>query len=93
MNSSNGSGIDSALLAAPFQLNIWLGTFLWATGNVGCLGNFIGIQFSYVSKTGLFDLLILCCTFGFNLFQFCAGDKNSAEGLPNTNRYCLPQYL
>ena len=41
MNSSNGSGIDSALLAAPFQLNIWLGTFLWATGNVGCLGNLL----------------------------------------------------
>ena len=49
MNSSNassnasntGSTIDSALLAAPFQLNIWFGSFLWVTGNIGCLGNLL----------------------------------------------------
>jgi len=31
--------INSALLAAPYQLNIWFGSFLWITGNIGCIGN------------------------------------------------------
>jgi hypothetical protein len=35
------SSINSALLAAPYQLNIWFGSFLWITGNLGCIGNII----------------------------------------------------
>jgi hypothetical protein len=33
--------INGALLAAPYQLNIWFGSFLWITGNFGCFGNMI----------------------------------------------------
>jgi hypothetical protein len=33
--------ISDALLAAPYQLNIWLGTFFWIIGNIGCIGNMI----------------------------------------------------
>lgn len=36
--------VNSDLLAAPYQLNIWLGTFLWITGNIGCIGNMIVFQ-------------------------------------------------
>ncbi len=33
--------INGALLAAPYQLNIWFGSFLWIAGNIGCIGNMI----------------------------------------------------
>ncbi|CAF0815776.1 unnamed protein product [Adineta steineri] len=41
MNSSSSDDISGALLAAPYQLNIWFGLFLWITGNCGCIGNMI----------------------------------------------------
>ena len=41
MNTTTIVPVSSALLVAPYQLNIWLGTFLWITGNVGCIGNMI----------------------------------------------------
>ena len=37
----NASAVNGALLAAPYRLNICLGTFLWTMGNIGCLGNMI----------------------------------------------------
>ncbi|CAF1028250.1 unnamed protein product [Adineta ricciae] len=39
--SNSSSYISDSLKAAPFQLNIWFGSFLWVTGNIGCLGNII----------------------------------------------------
>ncbi len=39
--TSVSSIISSALLAAPYQLNIWFGSFLWITGNLGCIGTMI----------------------------------------------------
>ncbi len=33
--------IDASLLAAPYELNMWFGLFLWVTGNFGCIGNMI----------------------------------------------------
>ncbi len=40
MNTTTNT-ISDALLAAPYQLNIWFGSFLWITGNLGCIGNMI----------------------------------------------------
>jgi hypothetical protein len=40
INSSNTSGISPALLIAPYQLNIYLGAFIFVTGNISCIGNF-----------------------------------------------------
>ncbi len=40
MNTTTSS-ISGALLAAPYQLNIWFGSFLWIAGNIGCIGNMI----------------------------------------------------
>lgn len=37
----NITTISSALLAAPYQLNMWLGSFLWIAGNLGSMGNII----------------------------------------------------
>ncbi len=39
MMNTTTTTINSALLAAPYQLNIWFGSFLWITGNIGCIGN------------------------------------------------------
>ncbi|CAF1400213.1 unnamed protein product [Adineta steineri] len=33
--------VSSALLDAPYQLNIWFGSFLWLLGNFGTIGNVI----------------------------------------------------
>ncbi|CAF3303927.1 unnamed protein product [Rotaria socialis] len=40
MNNTSSS-ISSALMAAPYQLNIWFGIFLWVTGNLGSIGNML----------------------------------------------------
>ncbi|CAF3999567.1 unnamed protein product [Rotaria sp. Silwood1] len=40
MNRSS-SNISHALLAAPYQLNIWFDSFLWMIGNLGWFGNMI----------------------------------------------------
>ncbi|CAF4311978.1 unnamed protein product [Rotaria sp. Silwood2] len=40
MNTTS-SNISSALLAAPYQLNIWFGSFIWLAGNIGCIGNML----------------------------------------------------
>ncbi|CAF2094002.1 unnamed protein product [Rotaria magnacalcarata] len=34
------SSISSALIVAPYQLNIWFGIFLWVTGNLGSIGEY-----------------------------------------------------
>jgi hypothetical protein len=31
--------ISYSLLLAPYELNIYFGSFLWITGNLGCIGN------------------------------------------------------
>ena len=33
------TSVDSSLLMAPFQLNIWLGLFILVTGNISSIGN------------------------------------------------------
>lgn len=38
MTTSNSS---NALLTVPYQLNIWFGSFLWITCNLGSIGNLI----------------------------------------------------
>jgi hypothetical protein len=40
-STSTSSGISDGLLLAPFQLNIWLGLFIFITGNISSIGNFI----------------------------------------------------
>lgn len=40
MNTTTSS-VSSALLAAPYQLNMYIGSFLWVAGNLGCIGNII----------------------------------------------------
>ncbi|CAF0857130.1 unnamed protein product [Adineta steineri] len=40
MNTSSDN-ISNILLVVPYQLNIWFGSFLWITGNIGCIGSMI----------------------------------------------------
>ena len=41
MSATNTTSISSALLIAPYQLNIWFGLFIFVTGNISTIGNFI----------------------------------------------------
>ena len=40
MNTTSSS-VSGILLATPYKLNIYIGSFLWIAGNLGCLGNLI----------------------------------------------------
>ncbi|CAF0916126.1 unnamed protein product [Adineta steineri] len=40
INSSVTTSVDPVLLKVPFQLNIWLGLFIFITGNISTIGNF-----------------------------------------------------
>ncbi|CAF1309675.1 unnamed protein product [Rotaria sordida] len=40
MNTTSNS-VSSALVAAPYQLNMWLGLFILVIGNIGSIGNMI----------------------------------------------------
>ncbi|CAF0741218.1 unnamed protein product [Adineta ricciae] len=40
MNTTSNS-VSEILLATPYKLNVYIGTFLWIAGNFGCLGNLI----------------------------------------------------
>ncbi|CAF1599064.1 unnamed protein product [Rotaria magnacalcarata] len=42
------SSISSALIVAPYQLNIWFGIFLWVTGFYAYFDNYIEIVFTAI---------------------------------------------
>lgn len=39
-NISSSVGISNILLMAPHEINIWLGIFIFITGNISSIGNF-----------------------------------------------------
>jgi hypothetical protein len=41
MDNSTTSDVSYGLKIAPFELNMCFGTFLWITGNFGCINNMI----------------------------------------------------
>ncbi|UJR14406.1 hypothetical protein I4U23_001403 [Adineta vaga] len=67
------NNVSSILLAIPYQLNIYLGSFLWIAGNIGCIGNMIVFRsrtyfqrayaiylfFEAISSFFYFDFLLL----------------------------------
>ncbi|CAF1465520.1 unnamed protein product [Rotaria sordida] len=56
MNATNS--IDNVLLAVPYQLNIWFGSFLWIAGNLGCIGNMI-VFWSRSSRKQAYSIYLL----------------------------------
>ncbi|CAF0815832.1 unnamed protein product [Adineta steineri] len=63
MNTSSDD-ISNILLVVPYQLNIWLDSFLWITGNIGCIAyrqwsNRVYIAYEMVIIIPLFWFLLI----------------------------------
>jgi hypothetical protein len=88
-SSSNGSGISSGLLIAPFQLNIYLGLFIYITGNISSIGNFVVFSSRTFRARACSIYLIAesCCTFVY--FNYVLMTRMIQKGfqLPIINRY------
>ncbi|CAF1140700.1 unnamed protein product [Rotaria sp. Silwood1] len=69
MNTTTNS-ISNALLAAPYQLNIWFGSFLWITGNLGCIGNMIVFRSRSFRKRAYSIYLFSAAVADFHYFNF-----------------------
>lgn len=88
MNNTLNS-ISSALLAAPFQLNIYFGGFLWITGNIGCMGNIIVFRSRTFRKRAYSIYLMTEALSDFIYFNFVLMTRMLQKGyqIPVTARY------
>jgi hypothetical protein len=89
ISSSTGTGISAALLIAPFQLNIYLGAFIFITGNISCIGNFIVFSSRTFRARACSLYLITESIFSFIYFNFVLVTRVIQKGfqLPIINRY------
>jgi hypothetical protein len=87
--SSSGTGISDALLLAPFQLNIYLGIFIFITGNIGCIGNFTVFSSRTFRARACSLYLIAESIFSFIYFNFVLVTRVTQKGFrfPIINRY------
>jgi len=69
MNNTTTS-ISYSLLIAPYQLNIWFGSFLWITGNLGCFGNMIIFRSETFRKRAYSIYLFAAAVGDFHYFNF-----------------------
>jgi hypothetical protein len=92
MNSTTTtSSISSALLAAPYQLNIWFGSFLWIIGNIGCLGNVIVFRSESFRKRAYSIYLFSAAIADFHYFDFVLLTRVLQKGfqIPLMTRYLV----
>jgi len=91
MNSTTtpSSTVSDALLAAPYQLNIYLGTFLWIVGNFGCIGNMIVFLSRSFRNRAYSIYLFSQAMFDFIYFDFVLLTRILQKGfqIPVTNRF------
>jgi hypothetical protein len=69
MNTTT-TAINSALLAAPHQLNIWFGSFIWIMGNIGCIGNMMVFRSRTYRKRAYSIYLFSAAIADFHYFNF-----------------------
>jgi hypothetical protein len=69
MNNTTNS-ISYSLLIAPYQLNIWFGSFLWIIGNIGCIGNMIVFHSRTFRKRAYSIYLFYSAIADFHYFNF-----------------------
>lgn len=83
--------INSSLLIAPFQLNIWLGCFLWIMGNIGCLGNILVFRSRKIRKRAYSIYLLASAFADFHYFNFVLLTRILQKGfqISLVNRYVL----
>jgi hypothetical protein len=93
MNSTKTitSSISSALLAAPYQLNIWFGSFLWIIGNIGFLGNIIVFRSESFRKRAYSIYLFSAAIADFHYFDFVLLTRVLQKGfqIPLMTRYLV----
>jgi hypothetical protein len=89
INSSSVTGISEALLNAPFQLNIYLGAFIFVTGNISCIGNFIVFSSRTFRARACSLYLIAESIFSFIYFNFVLVTRVIQKGfrLPIIDHY------
>jgi hypothetical protein len=91
MNSSNANIISSALLIAPFQLNIYLGAFIFITGNVGSICNMIVYRSRLFRARACAVYLLWEAFINLFYFNFVLLTRMLQQGyqIPVMNRYGL----
>jgi hypothetical protein len=88
-STSTSSGISDGLLLAPFQLNIWLGLFIFITGNISSIGNFIVFTSQTFRNRACSVYLIAESVMTFIYFNYVLVTRIIQKGfqLPIINRY------
>jgi hypothetical protein len=89
INSSNTADISESLLMAPFQLNIYFGIFIFVTGNISCIGNFI-VFTSRTFRARSYSLYLVAESFfSFIYFNFVLVTRVTQKGFryPIINGY------
>ncbi|CAF4024450.1 unnamed protein product [Adineta steineri] len=75
----------------PYQLNIWLGLFLWTTGNIGCIGNMI-VYGSRKSRKQAYSIYLFASAIAdFHYFNFVLLTRiiQDGFGILLINRYTV----
>lgn len=90
MNSST-EWINPSLLNAPYQLNIWLGCFLWIMGNIGCVGNILVFRSRKIRKRAYSIYLLASAVADFHYFNFVLLTRILQKGfqISLVNRYIV----
>jgi hypothetical protein len=85
----NTTSISNALLMAPYQLNIWFGSFLWIMGNLGCMGNMIVFRSRSFRKRAYAIYLFSAAISDFHYFNFVLLTRVLQKGfqIPLMTRY------
>src|SRR5215831_4488952 len=90
MNNTTNS-ISYSLLIAPYQLNIWFGSFLWIMGNIGCIGNMMVYSSRKLRKRAYSIYLFASALADFHYFNFVLLTRVLQKGfrIPLMNSYTV----
>lgn len=89
--TTSSSTINGALQSIPYLVNIWLGTFFWITGNIGCIGNMIVFQSRTFRNRACSIYLLFESIANFFLINFVLVTRILQKGfqIPIINRYTI----
>lgn len=89
MSAPSTSTVSSSLLAAPHELNCWLGLLIWAVGNIGCLGNMLVFSSHYYRQRAYSVYLLAEAVSGVIYFNFLLMTRILQRGfqIPITTRF------
>jgi hypothetical protein len=90
-NASTTAHVSPVLLQVPFLLNIYLGTFIFITGNISSIGNFLVFSSRNFRARACSYYLIVESFFTFIYFDFVCLTRVIQKGfqLPIINRYSV----